>query len=333
MCDNKAVLVTGGAGYIGSHVCKLLARSGYLPVCLDNLSAGHRAAVLWGPLVVADIADGATVEGIIRKFDISAVLHLADSPYGPESPQSSRNYIEENLSKSAALFDALLGCGIRDVVFSSTFATYGLPAWLPISEVQEQRPIRPYGHSKLAIEKVLQWYAKAYRLKSVSIRCSNVAGADPEGEIGEPYENEHHLIPLAIKATQPGEPPLEMIGADYPTADGTMVRDYVHVMDVAKAHIQALEYLRCDENPARMHAFNLGTGTGYSVKEIIAAVERATGKPVRKQEFPGHPNDAAVLIADAFRARSELNWIPEHSSLDEIVSTAWQWSLKLGLAA
>jgi UDP-arabinose 4-epimerase len=329
----SAVLVTGGAGYIGSHTCKLLSQAGCLPIAYDNLSVGNHFAARFGPLVVGDIADNEQVGDTIKKYNVSSVIHFAASAYVGESITAPRKYFENNLCKAIKLLNCLLDHGVNTFVFSSTCATYGIPDRLPINEDQPQSPINPYGDSKLAIEKVLRWYGDAYGLRSVALRYFNAAGADPEGEIGECHAEETHLIPLAIRATFPDGQPLSIFGTDYPTPDGTAVRDYIHVMDLADAHIKALRFLSGARQAASRQqgcsaAFNLGTGRGSSIKDVLAAIERVTGRPVQKQERPRREGDPAMLVADPSRARAELQWKAEHSSLQEIVSTAWQWSLK-----
>lgn len=316
------VLVTGGAGYIGSHTCKSLAASGFLPVAYDNLSLGHSSAVRWGPLVVGDIADSKTLSKVIDRYQISAVIHFAGSAYVGESVENPRKYFENNLSKTIAMLGCLLDKGVQDFVLSSTCATYGPPQYLPIDEKHPQKPINPYGESKLAIERVLHRYGEAHQLNWLALRYFNAAGADPEGDLGECHEEETHLIPLAIRSTFSAEEALNIFGVDYPTSDGTAVRDYIHVMDLARAHIAALQYLASGNGNC---AFNLGSGIGHSIRNVLAAIEAITGRRTHVKELPRRPGDPAELIADASLAREVLNWQPMHSSLDEIISTAWQW--------
>ena len=237
------ILVTGGAGYIGSHTCKQLAAAGYLPVVLDNLVQGHQWAVKWGPLIVGDISDSELVRRTVREFDIKTVIHFAAHAYVGESVQDPRKYFRNNVSSTLVFLDALLDSGVDNVVFSSSCATYGIPDKLPINEDHPQQPINPYGVSKLMIENVLRWYGKAYGLRSVSLRYFNAAGADPEGEIGEDHSPETHLIPLVIAAAQGKIPEIEIFGTDYDTKDGTAVRDYIHVCDLAAAHVEAVSHL------------------------------------------------------------------------------------------
>lgn len=330
--DRKAVLVTGGAGYIGSHTCKLLAQAGYLPIAYDDMSMGNHSAVRFGPLVVGDIGDGESIEKTINKYKVSSVIHFAASAYVGESVAAPRKYFNNNLCKTISLLDCLMDNGVNNFVFSSTCATYGTPDYLPMDEDHPQRPINPYGDSKLAIEKVLRWYGNAYGLKSAALRYFNAAGADPEGEIGECHAGETHLIPLAIRATEPGGQPLSIFGTDYPTLDGTAIRDYIHVTDLAEAHVRALEFLTDEKCQSAASAFNLGTGKGHTIRQVMAMIRDVTGLQVQNQEKLRREGDPAVLVADASRAHAQLLWRPRHSSLEEIVSTAWRWERKNSLA-
>jgi len=317
-----AVLVTGGAGYIGSHVCKALARAGRVPVALDNLVHGHRSAVRWGPLVQGDIRDRALVECTLWEHRIAAVVHLAAFAYVGESMRDPAKYFANNVTGSLALLEATQACAVRRFVFSSTCATYGVPESLPIVDDHAQRPINPYGESKLFTERALHWYGAAHGLRSVSLRYFNAAGADPEGELGEDHDPETHLIPLAIGAALGRRAPLQIYGTGYPTADGTAVRDYVHATDLADAHVRALEYL---EDAGGSIALNLGTGHGYSVREVIAAVERIARRELPRREAAPRPGDPPILVAAPGRSRELLGWTPRHSDLDAIIATAWRW--------
>lgn len=316
------VLVTGGAGYVGSHACKALSAAGLVPVVLDNLSRGHAAAVKWGPLVRGDIADDELVTATCRKYDIHAALHFAAYAYVGESMQNPGLYYRNNLAGSLALLDALQRAGVETVVFSSTCATYGEPQALPISEENQQQPLNPYGETKLAIERALRWYDELAGMRSVSLRYFNAAGADPDGELGEDHEPETHLIPIAIQAALGQRERLDLFGTDYPTPDGTAIRDYIHVCDLADAHVRALEYLRRGGATA---AVNLGTGKGHSVREIIRAVEETTGRTVPVRESPRRQGDPAALVAAPTRAGELLDWQPTQSSLRDIVETAHAW--------
>jgi UDP-glucose-4-epimerase GalE len=320
--SKRAVLVTGGAGYIGSHTCKALALAGRLPVALDNLIHGHKAAVRWGPLVEGDIRDRALVEGAIREHRIGAVVHFAGHAYVAESMHEPGKYFGNNVAASLVLLEAMRACGVGRIVFSSTCATYGVPESLPILEEHAQHPVNPYGESKLFVERALHWYAVAHDLRSVALRYFNAAGADPDGEIGEDHDPETHLIPLAIGAALGKRAPLQIYGTDYPTPDGTAVRDYVHVTDLADAHVSALDYL---EAGGENSAFNLGTGRGYSVREVVAAVERIAGRELPRREAAPRAGDPAILVAEPGRSRRLLGWAPQHCDLDTIIATAWRW--------
>ncbi|HUC12230.1 MAG TPA: UDP-glucose 4-epimerase GalE, partial [Stellaceae bacterium] len=263
-----SILVTGGAGYIGSHACKRLAHAGYRPVVYDNLSRGHREAVRWGPLVEGDLADGARLRAAIVEYRVAAVMHFAAYAYVGESVTNPALYYRNNLAGSLSLLEAMRESGVGEIVFSSTCATYGTPDIVPIRESAPQSPVNPYGETKLAIERALHWYGQAYGLRSVALRYFNAAGADPEGEIGECHEPETHLVPLVLQAALGQRSHIDIFGTDYPTPDGTAIRDYVHVDDLATAHLRALERLRGGGDSI---AVNLGTGSGCSVREVIVA--------------------------------------------------------------
>jgi len=316
------ILVTGGAGYIGSHTCKALAVAGYVPLVLDNLSTGHRRAVRWGPLVEADIADKERVADAIRHFDARAAIHFAARAYVGESVRKPREYFDNNVAKTLAFLDVLLDAGINKVVFSSSCATYGVPRDMPIAENHPRNPINPYGASKLFVEDILHWYEQAYGLRYASLRYFNAAGADPDGEIGEDHTPETHLLPLVIAAALGIAPAVEIFGTDYDTDDGTAVRDYVHVCDLADAHVLAVDRLLAGGGSA---AVNLGSGRGHSVREVIAAVERVGGVTVPTVESPRRPGDPPALVADARFGQSLLGWTPRKSDLHTIVRTAWDW--------
>lgn len=318
----SAVLVTGGAGYVGSHACKALARAGYLPVALDNLVNGHRWAVKWGPLEQGDIADRELVRALVARHRPVALMHFAAFACVGESMAEPEKYYLNNVLGSLTLLEACRAGGVDKVVFSSSCAVYGLPAKLPIDEDQPRQPVNPYGGSKLLVENALADYDRAYRLRSVSLRYFNAAGADPEGEIGELHEPETHLIPLALDAVAGARPDLTVHGNDYPTPDGTCVRDYVHVTDLASAHVAALEYLL---SGGATRALNLGTGEGHSVLQVVEAAERATGRKAPLVLGPRRAGDPPELVADASRATEVLRWRPQHSRLDDIVSSAWAW--------
>ena len=318
----KNVLVSGGAGYIGSHTAKALVSAGFNPIVLDNLSSGNRWAVQWGPLVLGDIADKALVRRTIREHNIGAVIHLAASAYVGESMQNPRKYFENNVTKSLSFLDTLIDCGIDKLVFSSSCATYGLPQTEIINESHPQNPINPYGESKLFIERACHWYDQAYRLRTVCLRYFNAAGADPDGELGESHSPETHLIPLAIDSALGRYPALTVYGTDFPTIDGTAVRDFVHVSDIAAAHVNALQYLT---HHGKSSNVNLGTGRGSSVRQIISLVEKTSGGKVAVEDDAARPGDPAVLVACADLAKKVLGWTPEFSTMEEIIATAVNW--------
>lgn len=314
------ILVTGGAGYIGSHACKALAARGFEPVTYDNLSRGNRWAVRWGPLEEGDIADTARLRAVLERHRPEAVMHFAAFAYVAESVEKPRLYRENNVGGSASLLRALIEWRPVPVVFSSSCATYGDPERVPIDEDHPQRPASPYGASKLAVERMLAGLGSA-GLRSVSLRYFNAAGADPDGEIGEAHDPETHLIPRALAAARDGTP-IAVYGDDYATPDGTCVRDYVHVTDIADAHVLALEHLIAS---GRGGAFNLANARGHSVLEVIEAVERVTGTIVRVERAPRRPGDPAILVGAAGRARDVLGWTPRHSALDRPIADAWNW--------
>ena len=315
------VLVTGGAGYIGSHTAKALHRAGFTPIVLDNLSMGHAWAVKWGPLVQADLADREALPSVMRAHRVEAVIHFAASAYVGESMQNPAKYFRNNVTGTLNLLEAMQEAGVRHMVFSSSCATYGIPQELPISEEHPQQPINPYGESKLMGERLLRWFGECHGLGWVALRYFNAAGADPEGELGEEHEPETHLIPLVIGAALGVRGPVRVFGTDYPTPDGTAIRDYIHVSDLAQAHVRALEYLVQGGAP---QAFNLGTGVGHSVLEVIQTVKRLGGRQVPFEEAPRRPGDPPVLVARAQKAASELGWKAQFS-FEEIIRTAWRW--------
>ncbi|HYD64555.1 UDP-glucose 4-epimerase GalE [Azospirillum sp.] len=320
------ILVTGGAGYIGSHTCKALAAAGHVPVTLDSLAGGHRAAVRWGPLIEADLTQPEALRAALAREPVEAALHFAGLIQAGESMTRPGRYYRINLTGSLNLLDTLVAAGVRAVVFSSTVAVYGNPRSVPIVESHPLSPVNPYGESKLAVERALGWYGAAHGVRWTALRYFNAAGADPDGELGEAHEPESHLIPLAIDAALGRRPPLKVMGTDYPTPDGTAVRDYVHVSDLARAHVAAIERLLAGGDPL---AANLGAGRGYSVREVVAAIETATGRPVPRQEAPRRPGDPPVLVADPSRARDILGWAPRLSDLPTILATACAWHRRL----
>jgi UDP-arabinose 4-epimerase len=324
--DGAVVLVTGGAGYIGSHACKALALAGHRPVAFDNLICGHRHAVRWGPLEVGDVRDRARVEKVLRKYRPDAVMHFAGFAYVGESVADPGKYYENNVAGTLALLAAMRACGVARIVFSSSCATYGVPERQPITEAAAQRPINPYGVSKLMVERILLDYDSAYDTRSVILRYFNACGADPEGEIGEEHEPETHLVPRGLMAAAGAIPALEVFGTDYDTPDGTCIRDYIHVSDLIAAHSDGLQHLRAG---GRSGVFNCGYGRGYSVLEVIRAVERVGGKKLDVRHAARRPGDSASIVAAADRARATLGWVPKHDNLDEIVASALRWEEKL----
>ncbi len=317
----SAVLVTGGAGYVGSHTVKLLRRAGYEVVVYDNLSAGHRAAAGAGPFVEADIHDEGRLRETMRAYQVRAVLHFAAWLNVGDSVADPKGYYRNNVVGTLTLLEAMVAEGVSRFVFSSSAAVFGEPVETPVTEAHPCRPINPYGETKLAVERALPHYARAYGLRWMALRYFNAAGADPDGELGEDHHPETHLIPRAIDAAL-GGPPLEVFGGDYPTPDGTCLRDYVHVTDLAEAHVLALEALERGRAPA---AYNLGAGRAVSVREVIAAVERVSGRRVPWRVAPRRPGDPSVLIASHAAIARDLGWRPRYGDLETIVATAWAW--------
>jgi UDP-glucose-4-epimerase GalE len=319
-----SILIVGGAGYIGSQTAKRVARAGLEPVVFDNLVYGHKWAVKWGPLIEGDLSDGALLRDVLEQWHVTAVVHFAAYAYVGESVTNPRKYYRNNVAGTLNLLDAMLDAGVRDIVFSSTCATYGEPVRVPIDEQHPQSPVNPYGETKLAIERALHWYQRATPLRFAALRYFNAAGADPDGEVGEDHDPETHLIPLAIEAAL-GGPGLQIFGTDYPTPDGTAVRDYIHVQDLADAHVAALEKLR--DGATRLFV-NLGTGRGHSVREVIAAVEKVSGKTVPARESGRRAGDPPELVADARLAADVLGWQARIPSIETIVEHAWRWQTK-----
>jgi UDP-glucose-4-epimerase GalE len=319
------VLVTGGAGYIGSHTAKLLAGNGHQPIVLDNLSQGHKWAVKWGPLEHGSLSDPERLAAVFATHKIDAVIHFAANALVGESMTNPGKYFQNNTAGTLNLLDAMRYAGVDTIVFSSTCATYGDPVRVPIDEFHPQAPVNPYGESKLMVEKMLRWYGDIHGLKWMALRYFNAAGADPDGEIGEDHDPESHLIPLVIGAAQGLRPPVKIFGTDYPTADGTAIRDYVHVMDLGDAHLRALDRLR---NATPSQAINLGTGRGHSVKEVIDAVARISGRKVPAVASARRAGDPPELVAAPARARDVLGWTCRYADLDTIVRHAWTWHEK-----
>lgn len=319
------MLVVGGAGFIGSHACKALAQSQCDVTVYDNLTTGHFDAVKWGGIEVGDILDSDHISLALRSLKPDIVLHFAGLAYVGDSIVAPSEYYRNNVVGTLSLLDAMRACNVSKLVFSSSCATYGVPDSLPISEQTPQAPINAYGHTKLAVERVLADYDRAYGLKYVSLRYFNAAGADPEGELGERHDPETHVIPLAIAAALGTGPPFSVFGTDYPTPDGSAVRDYVHVTDLATAHVKAAEHLL---QGGDSFAANLGTGKGTSVLEVIETVERLTGRVVTRNILGRRRGDPPVLFARADLAKQALGWQPEFTEIAPIVETALRWYSK-----
>jgi UDP-glucose-4-epimerase GalE len=319
------VLVCGGAGYIGSHTVKSLLGNEFEPVVLDNLSSGRKELLRGRELIKADLADPAAARLAFRAHDFDAVLHFASLIQVGESFRDPQKYYTQNLLTSLNLFQAMLEAGVKRLIFSSSAAVYGLPGTTPIPETHPLDPINPYGRTKLFVEQILKDYDAAYGLKFISLRYFNAAGADPEGELGELHDPETHLIPNALLTVLGRRAALDLFGDDFPTPDGTAVRDYIHVTDLAAAHVLALKKLVAGPES---DIVNLGTNRGYSVLEVIRAVEAVTGRKVAREVRPRRLGDVPVLLASKEKAEKALGWTLRHSSLEEIIETAWRWHQK-----
>jgi len=321
------ILVTGGAGYIGSHTIKELLRDGREVVALDNLSAGHRELVLCEEFVEGDLADLGLLRKTFRRYPIEAVIHFAAYTAVGESVADPQKYYANNVAAGLNLLRAMLEAGVKRIVFSSSAAVYGDPVRVPIPEDHPKDPKNPYGRTKLVFEGALRDYGAAYGLRHVSLRYFNAAGSDPEGEIGELHDPETHLIPIVLEAAAGRRPHLEIYGTDYPTKDGTAIRDYIHVTDLARAHVLALRAL---EEGRAAEAYNLGTGQGYTVREVVEVCRRVTGREIPVLAGPRRAGDPAALVADPSRAKRDLGWDPQFTALDPIVETAWRWMTRRG---
>jgi UDP-arabinose 4-epimerase len=315
------ILVTGGAGYIGSHVCKALFAKGMTPVVYDNLSRGNREAVQWGPLEVGDIADTKRLREVLKRYRPAALMHFAAFTYVGESVADPLLYYRNNVAGTAALLQAVMNFKPLPVVFSSTAAVYGMPQTVPIPEDHPRNPINPYGFSKLAVEHMLFDLRTSHGLPFIALRYFNAAGADPDGRIGEMHDPETHLIPLVLIAARQGTA-VKIFGTDYDTPDGTCLRDYVHVVDIADAHVRALDHLF---GGGESCALNLANAQGHSVNEVIAAAERVVGHPIRIELAARRPGDPAALVGNSKRARETLGWTPSRSALDIQIADAWNW--------
>ena len=326
MGDKLMILIVGGAGYIGSHVNKMLNFHGFETVVFDNLSYGHRDFVKWGIFEEGDLGEINDLRRVFQKYPITAVMQFAAFTYVGESVEDPQKYYLNNLCNTLNLLEVMLEEKVNYFVFSSTCATYGDPVEIPITEDHPQNPISPYGKGKYMVEQVLEDYSKAYNLRYASLRYFNAAGADPDGEIGELHDPETHLIPLILDVALGNREDIKIFGTDYPTADGTCIRDYIHVLDLADAHIKALEYI---QNNDLSDVFNLGNGQGFSVKEVIDTVEKVTGKKIKASEVGRRPGDPPVLVGSALKARKLLGWQPRFNDLSLIIDTAWRWQQKI----
>lgn len=321
------ILVTGGAGYIGSHVAKALAAAGFGAVTLDNLGSGRREAVRWGPLVEGDLSDAALLSRTMAEHSISAVIHLAGFIEVGESMRDPARFYRNNFTNALTLLEAMRSSAVNAIVFSSTAAVYGTPQQVPLTEDHPTRPVNPYGESKLMVEWALASLGRAHGLRWMALRYFNASGADRDGEIGEDHEPESHLIPRACLAALGRVPPLDIYGNDYPTPDGTAIRDYVHVEDLAAAHVRAVEHLLAG---GESRALNLGVGRGHSVAEVIRAVEQAAGRKVPARFAPRRAGDPPLLVADPSAARAVLKWNAGITDLSAIVGSAWRWHARRG---
>jgi UDP-glucose 4-epimerase len=317
------ILVTGGAGYIGSHTVRALHKSGFETLIFDNLSTGHREFVGDLPFVEGDICDAADLEKAFRTYPIEGVLHFAGKALVPESHQNPELYYRTNVTGGIQLLNAMKNAGVQRLIFSSTCATYGVPEKTPITEDTPQRPINPYGESKLAFERALRWFNEAHGIQYLSLRYFNAAGADPGAGVGEDHNPETHLIPLIFDAAMGRRPEVRIFGTDYSTPDGTCLRDYIHVSDLASAHVMGLKALI--GNKLESQAINLGTGTGFSVRQVIDTVRDVTNSKFVVNEVPRREGDPPILVASVEKAKLKLGWRAERSSLEEIISSAWNW--------
>ena len=319
------MLVTGGGGYIGSHACKALEKAGYIPVTYDNLIYGHTWAVKWGPFEEGDILDRQRLDEVIHKYKPEAIMHFAAFAYVGESVENPGKYYRNNVAGSLTILEAMRDHGIRDIVFSSTCAVYGNPETIPISEDHPTMPINPYGFSKYAVERMLDDFSAVHDMRYVSLRYFNAAGADPDAEIGEDHDPETHLIPLVLDAAAGRSENVKIFGTDYDTPDGTCIRDYVHVSDLADAHVLALEYLK---DTGKNDIFNLGNGDGFSVKDVIETAGKITGKEIRANESKKRLGDPAVLVGSSVKIQKVLGWQSQYAGIEKIIQTAWNWHKK-----
>ena len=318
----KNILVVGGAGYIGSYMCKCLSRIGYVPIVLDNLAYGHREAVKWGPFIEGSMADSKLLNQIFSDYHIDAVMHFAAFCYVGESVAKPDRYYRNNLANTLNLLEMMVKRGVCNFIFSSSCAVYGEPEDIPITELHTKVPINPYGKSKLMVEQILEDFRAAYGLESIILRYFNAAGADPDGELGEDHNPETHLIPLVLQTVLGKKESISIFGDDYKTKDGTCIRDYIHIADLAQAHLLALQKL-LDGFPGGK--YNLGNGNGYSVKEVIETAQNVTGRLIPVKIVERRPGDPSVLVGSSKKAINDLGWKPEFPDLHSIIETAWNW--------
>mgnify|MGYP006284971705 CR=1 FL=1 len=320
--NKSVVLITGGAGYIGSHSNKLFSNEGYETVVFDNLSNGHRELAAYGTFFSGDLTSPEDIQRCLRTYSVESVIHFAGFAYVGESVEKPALYYRNNIVSTLNLLDCMRECGVHNIVFSSTCSTYGIPQEVPITEDHPQHPINPYGRSKLTVEHILKDYEQAYGIQHVILRYFNVAGADPDGEMGEWHVPETHLIPLVIEAAKGTRPGIDIYGTDYDTPDGTCIRDYIHVADLSNAHVRAMEYML---DSGKSDCFNLGNGNGFSVREVVGAVEDVTGVRVRTRDVQRRPGDPPVLISSAEKAEQTLDWRKKYPDLETIIEHAWVW--------
>jgi UDP-glucose-4-epimerase GalE len=326
--QKKRIAILGGAGYIGAHTCKALAHEGYKILVVDNLSQGHEEFVKWGYLAQQDLLDRHGLREVLATFSPTAIMHFAAHCTVGESVENPGKYYENNVAGTLNVLSIMRELSIPRLVFSSTCATYGLPLEIPMGESHPQNPINPYGQTKLMVERMLSDFDRAYGIRSVSLRYFNAAGADPEGEIGELHEPETHLIPIVLDVAGGKRPAVTVFGNDYTTPDGTCIRDYIHVVDIAQAHVKALDFL-IREN--RSEAFNLGNGRGYSVQEVLAAARRVTARKIPGEIGPRRLGDPDRLVGSSEKARKVLNWVPAYPQIDTIIQHAWNFHQRFHL--
>ncbi|MFX0135179.1 MAG: UDP-glucose 4-epimerase GalE, partial [Candidatus Hodarchaeota archaeon] len=318
----ETILVSGGAGYIGSHVCKMIAREGYIPIVFDNLINGHRWAVKWGPLEEGDITDRKRLNAVVKEYNPKTIMHFAAEAYVGESIKNPGKYYLNNVAGTLSLLETMRDHSVKNIIFSSSCATYGIPEQIPIPEEHPQHPINPYGFSKFMCEQMIKDFSVAHGVQFVILRYFNAAGADPEAEIGEFHDPETHLIPLLLDVAMGKQKYINIFGTDYETHDGTCIRDYIHVSDIANAHLLALEYLG---NGGKNDIFNLGNGNGFSVREVIETVKNVTGKNIKCLEKSRRQGEPPILIGSSKKANKVLGWEPKFDKLEDIINTAFEW--------